>query len=76
MRATTLDTTQFLGLQKAIGGVETGKLADLVVLDAKPLEDIRNTQKINGVFLQGRCFDRKSLDGILQEVEAQATASR
>jgi imidazolonepropionase-like amidohydrolase len=76
LRAATLDTTQFLGLQSSIGGIETGKLADLVLLDANPLEDIRNTQRINGIFLQGRYFDRKTLDAFLQRVETLATASR
>jgi imidazolonepropionase-like amidohydrolase len=76
LRAATLDTAQFLGLENSLGTVETGKLADLVLLDANPLEDIRNTQKISGVFLQGRYFNRQALDGLLQKVEAQAVATR
>jgi imidazolonepropionase-like amidohydrolase len=76
LRAATLDTAQFLGLENSLGTVETGKLADLVLLDANPLEDIRNTHKISGVFLQGRYFNRQALDGLLQKVEAQAAATR
>jgi imidazolonepropionase-like amidohydrolase len=76
LRAATLDTAQFLGLENSLGTVETGKLADLVLLDANPLVDIRNTQKISGVFLQGRYFNRQALDGLLQKVEAQAVATR
>ena len=53
------------------GPSRPGKLADLVLLDANPLEDIRNTQKISGVFLQGRYFNRKALDGLLQQVKTQ-----
>jgi hypothetical protein len=71
LRAATLDTAQFLGLQNSLGTIETGKLADLVLLDANPLEDIRNTQIISGVFLQGRYFNRKALDGLLQQVKTQ-----
>ena len=71
LRAATLDTAQFLGLENSLGTVETGKLADLVLLDANPLEDIRNTQKVSGVFLQGRYFNRKALDGLLQQVKTQ-----
>ena len=76
LRAATLDTAQFLGMQNSLGTVETGKLADLVLLDANPLEDIRNTQKISGVFMQGHYFDRRALDGLLQKVETQAAATR
>jgi imidazolonepropionase-like amidohydrolase len=76
LRAATLDTAEFLGLQNSLGTVETGKLADLVLLDANPLEDIRNTQKISGVFMQGHYFDRQALDGLLQKVETQAAATR
>ena len=72
LRAATLDTAVFLGLQNSLGTVETGKVADLVLLDANPLEDIRNTQRISGVFLQGRYFDRQALDGLLQRVKTRA----
>jgi hypothetical protein len=43
-----------------------------VLLRANPLEDIRNTQKINVVIAQGRLFDRAALDQILMQVEAAA----
>jgi hypothetical protein len=42
-----------------------------VLLDANPLEDIRNMQKISGVFLQGRYFNRQALDGLLQQEKTQ-----
>lgn len=76
LRAATLDTAEFLGLQNSLGTVETGKLADLVLLDANPLEDVRNTQKISGVFMQGHYFDRQALDGLLQKVGTQTAATR
>ena len=76
LRAATLDTAQFLGLQNSLGTVETGKFADLVLLDANPLQDIRNTQKISGVFLQGHYFDRQALDGLLRKVGTQPAAAR
>jgi imidazolonepropionase-like amidohydrolase len=71
LRTATLDSAQFLGLENSLGTVEPGKLADLVLLDANPQEDIRNTQKISGVFLQGRYFNRQALDGLLQQVKTQ-----
>ena len=46
--------------------------ADLVLLSANPLDDIRNTQKINVVIAHGRLFDRAALDQILMKVEAAA----
>jgi imidazolonepropionase-like amidohydrolase len=52
-----------------MGSVESGKLADLVLLDANPLVDIRNTRKIAGVFARGKYYSRKNLDTILASVK-------
>ena len=72
LQTATLNPAKFLGRTRDLGTVEEGKLADLVLLDANPLDDIRNTQKISGVFLGGRYFSRADLDGILKEVEVAA----
>ncbi len=47
-----------------------GKLADLILLDANPLTDIANTQRIRAVVFDGRLYHRADLDGLLAEVEA------
>ena len=62
-------------VQKAdeLGTIEVGKLADLVLLDANPLEDIRNTRRISAVVLAGRFLDRRDLDALLEEAERQAS---
>jgi len=56
--------------QEKLGAVETGKLADLVLLSANPLVDIHNVRQIDGVFVNGRYFDRAALDGLLHDVES------
>jgi imidazolonepropionase-like amidohydrolase len=57
-----------------LGTIEKGKLADVVLLDANPLEDIRNTQRIAGVVVNGRYQSRADLDRMLTGVENAAAA--
>ncbi len=72
LRSATLNPAKFLGMDKTLGTIEVGKFADLVLLDANPLEDIRNTQKIKAVVSNGRLFDRKALDKLLADAEGAA----
>lgn len=74
LQSATLNPAKFLGLEKTLGTIEEGKLADLVLLNANPLDDIRNTQRINAVISNGRLFDRKALDKMLGD--AQGAANR
>jgi imidazolonepropionase-like amidohydrolase len=62
LRAATLNPAKFFELDQNLGTIEQGKLADLVLLEANPLEDIRNTQRIDAVIMNGRFYDRKALD--------------
>ncbi len=75
LQTATLNAAKFLGLEDT-GTVERGKRADLVLLDANPLENISNTQKISAVVLNGRYFSRADLDHLLREVERAATQSK
>lgn len=70
LQTATLNPARFLGKEKEVGTVEKGKIADLVLLEANPLQDIRNTTNINSVVLKGRLLDRKALDRLLAEIEA------
>jgi imidazolonepropionase-like amidohydrolase len=72
LQAATLNPARFLGKEKELGTIEKGKLADLVLLDANPLADIRNTQTIQAVVVNGRLLDKKALDELLAQVEAAA----
>jgi Amidohydrolase family len=72
LRAATLNPAKFFGLDQTLGTVEKGKLADLVLLEANPLEDIRNTQKIDAVIINGRFYDRKALDKMLSQAQTIA----
>jgi imidazolonepropionase-like amidohydrolase len=72
LQSATLNPARFLGKEKDLGTIEKDKIADLVLLEANPLEDIRSTAKINSVVLNGRLLDRKALDQLLTEVEAAA----
>jgi imidazolonepropionase-like amidohydrolase len=72
--AATGSSARLLRRDKDLGTVQAGKLADLVLLDANPLQDIANTQRINAVVVNGRLMDRKTLDGLLaQMATANAT---
>ena len=72
LRTATIDPARFLGREKDFGAVEKGKIADLVLLDANPLENIANTRRIAGVVANGRFLSRAELDGILARVEGWA----
>jgi imidazolonepropionase-like amidohydrolase len=74
LQAATKLPAQFLGKLQTQGTVEVGKFADLVLLDANPLEDIHNTQNIRAVILRGELLDRVLLDERLTAEENFAKA--
>ena len=67
LQAASRDAAEKMGVLKEVGTIETGKTADLVLLDADPLTDISNTRKIAAVFLRGRLFSRDELSNLRKQ---------
>ena len=76
LQTATTNPAKYFGRESELGTIEIGKLADLVLLDADPLADIRNTTKINAVVSNGRVLSRQELDGLLSDVEKKVKAAR
>jgi Tol biopolymer transport system component/imidazolonepropionase-like amidohydrolase len=64
LRAATIDGARYLGLDGGIGSLEKGKLADLVILDRNPLDNVRNTESIHMVMLNGRLYEGMTLNEV------------
>ncbi len=64
LRCASLGGAQYLGYDRDLGSLEPGKLADLVVMDRDPLADIRNTESVRQVMLNGRLYDAATMDEI------------
>jgi len=76
LRTATIDAAIFSGAQDNFGSIAVGKTADMILLDANPLRDIRNTQQMQGLFFNGQFFDRSSLDHLLKFAEQRASSIR
>ncbi|MGH9839156.1 MAG: amidohydrolase family protein, partial [Blastocatellia bacterium] len=72
LQAATRNPARYLGLLDSLGTVEKGKLADLVLLEANPLADISNTQKINAVIVGGKLVTKSEIEAMLAKAEAAA----
>jgi imidazolonepropionase-like amidohydrolase len=65
----TVNPARFFGRSNIAGTVETGRVADLVLLDANPLEDISAARRVHGVMLRGRWVSRIEIKAMLDALE-------
>jgi hypothetical protein len=72
LQTATRNPAIYLGLIDMVGTIEMGKKADLVLLEANPLENISNTKRITAVIVDGRLIPKVSLDKMLRDAEAAA----
>jgi hypothetical protein len=72
LQTATVNPARYLGRESTLGTVAAGRQADLVLLDANPLEDIGNVRRIYAVITAGRFFDRSALDQLLSRAKADA----
>jgi imidazolonepropionase-like amidohydrolase len=75
LQTATRNAGVYLGLSDT-GTIEKGKRADLVLLDANPLDSISNTRKIRSVVINGRYLSRSDLDGLLHTVQLEAANAK
>jgi len=64
LKAATIQGAAYIGMDKEIGSIEAGKLADLIVLDKNPLEDIYNSEFVKYTVINGRMYDTETMNEI------------
>lgn len=64
LRAATLNGAKYLGMDKEIGSLKVGKLADLLILDQNPLDDIKNSESLRYTMMNGRLYDAENMNEV------------
>ncbi|HEY9261942.1 amidohydrolase family protein [Chitinophaga sp.] len=75
LQASVINSPAYLH-QTNYGAIAAGKKADILLLDANPVADIHNTQKINALVVKGKLLDRAALDQLLQEVREKTALTK
>lgn len=76
LESATIRPAEWLGLADSVGTIAAGKVADLVLLDASPLEDIANLRHVASVVLGGRLLTRRDLDALLTSAKLMGDSDR
>ncbi|HYP05682.1 MAG TPA: amidohydrolase family protein [Bryobacteraceae bacterium] len=76
LRSATYNAAMFHGSEGSRGSIAAGQAADLVLLDANPIANIRNTRRIQGVMARGKWLDRGALDDLLNQAQRACSTSR
>ena len=64
LKVATINGANYLGMEHAIGSIEEGKLADLIVIDGNPLKDIRATENVTHTMVNGHLYDSATMDQV------------
>jgi imidazolonepropionase-like amidohydrolase len=76
LSSATRISAAWLGIESLVGTVEAGKKADLILLESNPLENIKNTRKIAGVFVNGNWLDKNKISTTLADLSKRNTAAK
>jgi hypothetical protein len=72
LQAATINPAKYFHMQASLGSIERGKIADMVLLEANPLDDINNAKRIAAVVVNGRYLSKDALQKMLAEIEGAA----
>ena len=72
LRCGTLNGARYLGTDADLGSIEPGKLADLMVIDGNPLENIRSSEQVRFTMVNGRLFDAATMNEVGNRVRERA----
>ena len=64
LKAATLHGAEYIGMEERLGSIETGKLADLIILDKDPLADIQNVHSVSYTMANGRLFETATMNEV------------